>query len=101
MKTKGKYLLEGTIVVPCDDLIEWATKLETMEKQLALTVLDSGTVSTIFIGIDMNYSEQNPRVFETMIFYKDDCNVLNRYQTWDEAMQGHAEAVKQLIEGKQ
>lgn len=49
-------------------------------------------VSTIFLGIDHNWSKQGPpRLFETMVFPGKSSRDLycERYTTWDEAVKGH------------
>lgn len=67
-------------------------------------------VSTVFLGLDHNYSDEGPPIlFETMIFCGDKTlhEYQERYATWKEAEVGHQLAVglvkdriKKLKEGK-
>jgi hypothetical protein len=49
--------------------------------------------STVFIGLDHNWGEGPPLVFETMIFGGEFDQYQYRYSTWAEAEAGHAVAV--------
>lgn len=63
-------------------------------------------VSTVDVGLDMSYDENPPLYWETMIFECDaDGNVLswsalycNRYSSKEDAIDGHANAVKNCAE---
>lgn len=79
------YILKDRIPVPCPNPIEWAKSYETSERVVAKTELEGGVlVSTVFLGIDLNFYGGSPLVFETMIFDA----------TWEQAEAGHEEAVK-------
>ncbi len=81
------------------ELMEWAKKFESPENKLvARTVLDDGiTISTVWIGIDHQFGDGPPLIFETMVFHDEDdrpdeIDVL-RYSTLEEAEQGHKNMV--------
>ena len=86
------------------DLMTWARWLEKDHSQrvVAQTKLanDIVLVSTVFLGIDHNFSEEGPPIlFETMVFgmLEDDEMAESycwRYSSWDDAETGHAMAVK-------
>lgn len=104
MKTTDKYILEGTEVVPCYDLFEWAQWLEEHhdERFIAETFLGDGEVrvSTIFLGLNYRFgiSEAPPFVFETIVFGGPlNCNIW-RWSTYHEAEQGHEEVVRECRE---
>lgn len=89
------YKLEGKEVVPGDDLMEWGQWFEQAKRSLASTVVAPGIrVSTCFLGIDHNFGRTGPPlVFETMIFGGEHDQYTERYSTWDDAINGHYEAV--------
>jgi len=94
----GSYILdEDNNPVPVDTL-EWAKWLEQnrTRKIVKQTTLPNGKwVSTVFLGLDHNYSENGPPLlFETTIFVfasdgKLDEEYMERYSTWEAAEQGH------------
>lgn len=78
-------------------LTEWAARFETrgvQEKRVAETTLPSGRwVSTVWMGLDHNYGDGPPLIFETMVFpNKNDLSDLDcdRYSTEAETLAGHA-----------
>lgn len=72
----------------------WAQWFEKADRHVDKTVIDKITVSTVFLGIDHNFGEGQPILFETMIFGGPRDQYTDRYCTWDEAKVGHAIAVK-------
>jgi hypothetical protein len=90
-----KYLLNPDHSVrPTDDLLEWARAFETMDRKVASTEVAPGIrVSTAFLGLDHNFGEGPPLIFETMIFGGEHNEEQWRYSTWAEAEAGHARAV--------
>lgn len=76
------------------ELMEWATYFETADRRVANTEEDGWRVSTVFLGLDHQYGEGPPLVFETMVFEGSFSDLLCwRYSTWDEAEAGHQRAV--------
>jgi hypothetical protein len=66
----GRYILEGKIPVPCEDLMTWAHWLEQSENRIVRQE-DVGDlwVSTVFLALDQSFLfDGPPRLFETMIF---------------------------------
>lgn len=64
-------------------------------------------VSTVFLGLDHQYGDGPPLVFETMIFASKDGEITDwcerwgdRYSTIDGARAGHADAVQMVRDGK-
>ena len=108
MFTTGKYVLNSRKEpVVCDDLDLWAATFKDNQIVKQETVTELGGlwspfthpwVSTVFLGLDHNFSDKGPPiVFETMIFG----GVYNqksqwRYATWEEAMKGHDRTVKMV-----
>ncbi len=90
------YDKDGT---PLDQTLAWAKKYEDPEyKRVAETTLPDGKwVSTVWLGLDHQYGEGPPLIFETMVFKsKDELNEqeMARYSTLEEAQAGHEEMVK-------
>jgi hypothetical protein len=54
---------------------------------------DKCAVSTVFLGLDHQWGEGDPILFETMIFGGPLDQEMWRYETWDQAERGHEDAV--------
>ena len=81
-------------LTPCD-LIQWARWKNTADCAVAKAHLQGYLVSTVFLGINHAYFDNEPSLwFETMIFQEGQWNELycERYTTWDEALAGHKRA---------
>jgi hypothetical protein len=87
-----KYILDGKRPVRCDDVLAWGRWFETADVHVAETTVDGVRVSTVFLGI--GGWRGPPQLFETMIFGGEHDMDQWRYATWEEAVAGHAEAVK-------
>ncbi len=84
-----KYKLEGHEVVPVDDLLEWGSWFETANRHVGLDIFGDVRVSTVFLGLDHNFGNGEPLLFETMVFGGPLDGEQERYCTWDEAEAGH------------
>ena len=94
------YILEGKTPKLVEDVIEWGKWFDTTECHVAETELPNGVrVSTVFLGLDYNFSGGIPILFETMIFGGKHDQYQDRYATWDQAESGHKKALA-LAEGK-
>jgi hypothetical protein len=97
------YILAGRMPVPVQHLLQWAQWFETADRHVALTQLKHCRVSTIFLGLDHNFSDVGPPVlFETMAFQEVGhpgdsgealSSIFGRYSTWQQAEAGHARCV--------
>jgi len=95
-----KYILEGKEPKPVEDVLEWGRWFETADRRVALTKLPNKVeVSTVFLGLDHSFGGDKPILFETMIFGGKHDQYQERYATWEEAEQGHKQAVE-LVAGK-
>jgi hypothetical protein len=84
------YKLEGTkaIRVPFS---EWTKEKEnTIVKQ---DYIGDIFISTIFTGMDFIGNEEDPILFETMIYGGAQDLYQRRYSTWEEAVEGHQLAI--------
>jgi hypothetical protein len=88
------YVLNDDHTVRPAELMEWATAFNDMEKRrVARDQIGDVWISTVFLGLDHQYGEGPPLIFETLISggaYDQD---MWRYSTWDEAVAGHQAAV--------
>lgn len=85
-----KYILNGHKAVACDDLMKWAKWYETVDRHVAKTdISDEVNVSTVFLGLNHNYGDGEPVLFETMVFGGELDEEMERYSTWEEAKEGH------------
>ena len=92
MEFKDKYILDdANDPVLCSDLLQWAEWLETADhRRVRLDCADGYRVSTVFLGLDMNFGDGPPILFETMTFYGGTEHDQLRYATYDQALAGHA-----------
>lgn len=75
---------------------EWAEWFETINRQVDITEVGDLVVSTVFLGYSVN-----DNVFETALFEKGEfLEVHDRYPTWNEAVQGHKDAVTDLMKSE-
>lgn len=92
----GRYVLIGKLAVPEPDLFKWAKWFENNmgKRHVGDTQIGPVRISTVFLGIDHNLFEPGlPILFETMIFRGGDGYETWRYETWQQAEEGHAKAV--------
>ena len=83
------YLLSPSHeLVPTEDLVEWAKAFE-LSRQLISTRIGEKLVSTIFLGLDHNFGEGPPELFETMAFDGRESIDEARCSTYVEAMEQH------------
>ena len=76
-------------------LFEWIEKNEDVDyKRIALDKLDKYKVSTVWLGLDHNFSNEKKLIFETMVFKDNDEVDCERYSTEKEAIEGHKAMVK-------
>lgn len=89
------YKLDGHTPVPCDSQEAEALLDDFNLRRVWSTRLSDCDVRTVFLVFDRNQDEDGPPVrFQTLIcdgFHGDD---QARYNTWDEALRGHAHAVR-------
>lgn len=90
------YRLIGKNPVPCHDVVEWASYGQNSHCHVNDTTIGQFRVSTIFLGVNHNLFGNKPILFETATFHKSSLVDIERYETWDEAEEGHARAVERL-----
>ena len=82
---------------PCS-VKEWTTSFEDHETRIvAYNQIGDVTVSTVFLGLDHNFSGVGPpTLFETMIFGGELDQYQERYATRDDAVAGHVKALEMV-----
>lgn len=84
------YILDGKIAVPVDDVLEWARRFDQKTKRVAKDEVAPGVVvSTVFLGLNHQYGDGPPLIFETRIFGGDHDQDMDRCSTWEEAEEMH------------
>jgi len=94
-----KYILDGKVPVPCDDVLSWGKEYEKQDRKVAQNKIGDANISTVFLALDHNWGEGPPILFETMVFGGKHDQYQERYSTWEEAEAGHAKALKMVKEG--
>lgn len=75
------------------DLMVWARKFEDWEyKRVAFDEADGVEVSTVWLGLDHNWGDGRPLIFETMVFGGPHNEEQWQYSTEAEALAGHERA---------
>jgi hypothetical protein len=77
-------------------LMDWAHKFEDVEyKRVARYQNLFVLVSTVWLGLDHNFTGGTPLIFESMAFSRFGASIdCQRYSTLDEALKGHKAMVK-------
>jgi len=90
------YILDGKTPVEVD-LITWGRQFEEADRTVKKTEIDEDvTVSTVFLGLDRQFGNGPPLIFETMVFGGEFDEQQRRYSTWDEAIEGHNQVVRKI-----
>ena len=96
------FILNDDHTIRPAGLMEWAEWFEDIEtRRVARTKFECGVyVSTVFLGIDHRFGGKGPPLlFETMAFemtMDGDGDECWRYSSWDDAVTGHAAAVRRI-----
>lgn len=98
----GRYILVGRRTERCDDLMTWARWMEGADRLLQQDWVGPLWVSTVFLGLDHNFSPRGkPILFESAILEDVPIRLgdrqtwglrdieMRRAHTWEEAMEDH------------
>lgn len=89
-----KFILDANKQPKRASLMEWATWFEKAERHVAKDQIGDVRISTVFLGIDHQFGDGPPLLFETMIFGGDHDQHQERCSTWEQAETQHADAVR-------
>lgn len=78
---------------------EWADNHDKAHTVIAQDEVGDVLVSTIFVGLAIQWGNRKPRMFETMIFGGIRDGYQQRYETYAEAEEGHAMALRMVKTG--
>lgn len=90
MRFNGYYVMEsdGTIREE-SSLMDWAKWYGSADRKICRDEIGGATVSTVFLGIDHQFGDGQPVLFETMVFGGTLDGEQERYYTREEAVAGH------------
>ena len=92
------WILNGKTPIKVEEVKEWAQWFEANSRKVDVTKIAGVVISTIFLGLDFNFSEDGPPIlFETEIFGGRHDQQMVRYTTWDIAEEGHKRMVEMVI----
>jgi hypothetical protein len=97
------YLLDpDRTVSPCQDVVEWHSRMGLDDRVVGLDEIGRSTVLTTFLGVaDGTNSRGQPLVFSTIIHKGPMDGRTWRWATYHEALDGHRKAVEavHVLEG--
>jgi hypothetical protein len=67
------------------------------QKYRQVTDTDSAQVSTVWLGLDHQFGDGPPLIFESIVFGGALDQEMDRYSTWREAQNGHAAMVDRVL----
>ena len=73
-----------------DNLLRWSEFFAIGNRRIGL----DGNISTVFLGIDHSFLQDEPILFETAIEENGKWNVVERYETYEQALLGHKKWVE-------
>jgi hypothetical protein len=88
------YVLDGHTPRREPDLLKWAMWFEQADRRVAHHKLKGLWISTVFLGIDHNWGDGAPVLFETAIFdARGGVLSMHRACTWADAVKSHGLAL--------
>ena len=94
------YILDGKTPVPVE-MIEWAEWMKADkdfdQRRIAYDETPNGNVSTVFLGINHGWRDDEIILFETMVFDGPYSEEQERYTTYEEAEAGHARWLERVL----
>lgn len=98
----GYYILdEDRQAVKVADVLTWGQWFETANRHVAETNIGDARISTVFLGIDHQYGDGPPLLFETIIFGGGHNNYQDRCSTYRHAEAMHERACALVRGNKQ
>jgi|TARA_R110000824_G_scaffold33443_6_gene107191 hypothetical protein len=98
----SQYILKGHTPVICTDIHTWS-KARAKNRILFKTTKEGLHISTVFLGMDIRMdNDVTPLLFETMVFNDEEYGNAEegntkRYETWEEAKEGHFQTCKKVL----
>lgn len=92
-----KFILKDKKAVVCEDISEWGKFMGNPDRIVKQEDIGDVRISTVFLGLDHQFGEGEPLLFETMIFGGKEDQYQDRCSTWEEAEKMHLKA-KKIVE---
>lgn len=93
----GRYILnENNEPIRCDNLIVWGEWFQNVDRSIDSTKKDGVQVSTVFLGLDHQFNDGPPLLFETLVFDGDHDGWCERSSTWDQAVETHKQVCRMV-----
>lgn len=97
MRLLSYYILNNKTPMMVEDVLTWGEWFEKADRRVAWTQIGEIVISTVFLGLDHNYSHIGPPIlFETMVLGGEKDEYVQRYAIWEEAEWGHREIVNEI-----
>lgn len=91
------YILDGH-EARAVDLMTWARWFEKAERRVAHDEVAGARISTVFLGLNHEYGDGPPLLFETMVFGGKHDEFQERCTTWEQAEEMHARACRMVAD---
>lgn len=78
------------------DILKWGAWYSTAERHIGDDTIGNVRISTVFLGIDHQWMNGPPLLFESMVFGGEHDGYQERYHTRDEAIAGHQRLVEMV-----
>ncbi len=91
------YILQNQKVVSVPTAKEFGEWVETADRVVSKSQVGDVEVSTVFLGIDHQFYDGPPLLFETMVFGGDLDQMCLRCSTWDEAVSQHETILSEVL----
>lgn len=89
------YILDGKQAIPTNDIERWA-RFQGGNRRVEFSTVGDSEISTVFLGLNHNWSGGPPLLFETMVFSGALDGEQDRYTTWEQAEAGHKAMVERV-----
>jgi len=90
------YLLNGKETQPAT-LEQWAKFMQDGNRLILRFIGREFEVSTVFLGLDHAWGDEEPVLFETMVFGGKHDQYQERYSTYEEAEEGHNRILQMVL----
>lgn len=88
------YDLDGNPI----DMETWATRFEDVDgRRIGLDERGDVRISTVWLGLDHQWGDGPPLIFETMVFGGEHDGEMRRYSTREQAERGHEAMVRSVL----
>jgi hypothetical protein len=94
IKMTKYYVLKGRKVYPAESLLDWALNFEQSNRIVKKDSIEGVEVSTVFLGLDHNWGDGPPLIFETITFSDSMGEVQVRCTTYEQAEEMHENVCK-------